>query len=125
MRLLLDTHIILWALSDPDKLPVKAQNLIEQADQLFVSSASFWEMAIKSRLGKLDMDFPLFLSELSRQNVLELPIRWQHTEQIRLLETYHRDPFDHILIAQAMTEPLFLLTHDKILSRYSKLVILV
>ncbi len=125
MRLLLDTHIILWAVSDAEKLSDKAKCLIQQADQLYVSSASIWEIAIKSRLGKLDIDMPLFLHELSSQNVFELPVRWQHAQQIKMLETHHRDPFDHLLIAQAMTEPLILMTHDKILRRYSELVMLV
>ncbi len=125
MRLLLDTHIILWALSDAEKLSDKAKSLIQQADQLYVSSASIWEIAIKSRLGKLDIDLPLFLHELTRQNVLELPVSWQHAQQIKLLEAHHRDPFDHMLLAQAITEPLILLTHDKILCRYSELVMLV
>lgn len=125
MRVLLDTHIIIWALSEPSKLSDKAKSIIKDADQLFVSSASTWEMAIKSGLGKLDVDLDHFTSELSRQGVIELPVSWQHTKLVKTLPHYHRDPFDRLIIAQAICEPLILLTHDKILSQYSDLVRLV
>ncbi len=93
MRLLLDTHIILWALSEPAELSGQAINLIKEAEQLYVSSASIWEMAIKSRLGKLDIDMPLFMNELARQQVFELSVTWQHAQRIKQLEIHHRDPF--------------------------------
>lgn len=125
MRILLDTHIIIWALSEPDKLSNEAKHLIQDADQLFVSSASIWEMAIKSGLGKLDVDLDVLTSELSKQGVIELPISWHHSKKVKSLPPYHRDPFDRLIISQALCEPLILLTHDKILSQYSDLVMLV
>lgn len=125
MRVLLDTHIIIWALSEPDKLSNEAKNLINNADQLSVSSASIWEMAIKSSLGKLEVDLDAITSELKRLGVLELAITWQHAKQVKLLPHHHRDPFDRLIVSQAICEPLILLTHDKVLAEYTDLVRLV
>lgn len=125
MRVLLDTHIVIWALSEPDKLSTKAKSLIQDADQLFVSSASIWEMAIKSSLGKLEVDLDAITAELKRLGVNELAISWQHSKQVKLLPSYHRDPFDRLIVSQAICEPLVLLTHDKVLKKYTDLVILV
>ena len=125
MQLLLDTHIIIWALSDPDKLSDKAQQEIKKASQLFVSAASIWEISIKSDLGKLEIDLDEFTSTLLSMNVMPLAISWEHTKQVKTLPHYHRDPFDRLLIAQAICEPLILLTHDKILAEYTDLVHLV
>jgi len=122
MRILLDTHIVIWALSEPDKLSHEAKNLINNADQLYVSSASIWEMAIKSSLGKLEIDLDVTTSELNRLGIIELAISWQHSKQVELLPHYHRDPFDRLIVSQAMCEPLVLLTHDKILAKYSSMV---
>ncbi len=125
MRVLLDTHIIIWALSEPDKLSSEAKSLINNADQLVVSSASIWEMAIKSNLGKLEADLDIFTAELHKLDVLELAVSWQHAKQLKLLPHYHRDPFDRLLVSQAICEPLILLTHDKVLAKYTDLVRLV
>lgn len=125
MRLLLDTHIIIWALSEPDKLSEKAKSLIEKAELIFVSSASIWEMSIKSSLGKLEVDLDEITAELNKMDVLELPVTWEHSKQVKKLEHHHRDPFDHLLIAQAVCEPLILVTHDEILAKYTDLVRLV
>ena len=125
MRVLLDTHIIIWALSEPDKLSSEAKSLINNADQLVVSSASIWEMAIKSNLGKLEADLDIFTAELHKLDVLELAVSWQHAKQLKLLPHYHRDQFDRLLVSQAICEPLILLTHDKVLAKYTDLVRLV
>ncbi len=125
MRVLLDTHIIIWALSEPDKLSNEAKKIIQDADQLFVSSASIWEMAIKSSLGKLNADLDAITSELKRLGVIELTISWQHSKQVKLLPHHHRDPFDRLIVSQAICEPLILLTHDKVLAEYTELVKLV
>ena len=122
MRLLLDTHIIIWALSEPAKLSNEAKKLIENADQLYVSSASIWEMAIKSSLGKLDVDLDIVTAELNKLNVHELAISWLHSKQVKKLPHYHPDPFDRLIISQAISAPLILLTHDKVLAQYSDLV---
>lgn len=125
MRILLDTHIIIWAVSEPTRLSSKARDLIQNADQIFVSSASIWEMAIKSGLGKLEVDLDRFTSELAKLGIIELAVSWQHAKSVKTLPLYHRDPFDRLLVSQAMSEPLILLTHDKVLSQYSDLVKLV
>ena len=125
MRILLDTHLVIWALSEPNKLSDEAKNLINDADQLFVSSASIWEMAIKASLGKLEADLDAITAELNKLGILELAISWQHAKQVKLLPHHHRDPFDRLIVSQAMCEPLVLLTHDKILAKYSDLVRLV
>ena len=125
MHILLDTHIVIWALSEPEKLSAEAKTLIKEADQLFVSSASIWEMAIKSGLGKLNVDLDLMTAELQKLGVIELAISWQHTKLVKNLPHHHRDPFDRLILSQAMSEPLILLTHDKILTKYTDLVRLV
>ena len=125
MRVLLDTHIVIWSLSEPDKLSNEAKTLINNADQLCVSSASIWEMAIKSSLGKLEADLDAIVSELQRLGVIELAISWQHVKQVKLLPHHHRDPFDRLIVSQAICEPLVLLSHDKILAEYTDLVRLV
>ena len=125
MRLLLDTHIIIWALSEPDKLSAEAKSLIQNAEQLFVSSASIWEMSIKVGLGKLEVDLDEITAELRAMGVVELPISWEHSKGVKKLAPHHRDPFDRLLIAQAIHEPLILVTHDEILAKYTDLVRLV
>lgn len=125
MRLLLDTHIVIWALSEPDRLSAEAKALIQSADQLFVSSGSIWEMAIKESIGKLEIDLEATMAELTGMGVFELPISWQHAKHVQELPYHHRDPFDRLLIAQAICEPLILLSHDKIFSEYTDLVRLV
>lgn len=125
MRLLLDTHVVIWALSEPDRLSPETKALIQSADQLFVSSASIWEMAIKESIGKLEIDLDATMSELVGMGVTELPISWQHSKKVQELSHHHRDPFDRLLISQAICEPLILLTHDKILSEYTDLVRLI
>jgi len=125
MRILLDTHLVIWALSEPDKLSNEAKNLINKAEQIFVSSASIWEMAIKSSLGKLDADLDMITAELNKLGIFELAISWQHSKQVKLLPHHHRDPFDRLIVSQAICEPLILLTHDKVLAEYTNLVRLV
>jgi PIN domain nuclease of toxin-antitoxin system len=123
MRLLLDTHIFLWSVNDDPKLSQQARSLILDADEVFVSSASIWEASIKAGLGKLDVDVNLLVNEIANSGFLELPVRASHAAQVRSLPDIHRDPFDRLLIAQAITEPLRLVTADGYLERYTDLVI--
>jgi len=95
---------------------------IEEADKVFVSSASIWEAVIKTRLGKLDVHIPELVNSISLSGFFELPITIQHAAAVNNLDSHHRDPFDRILIAQAMIEPLKLLTSDELLKSYSVLV---
>jgi PIN domain nuclease of toxin-antitoxin system len=125
MRLLLDTHIFLWAVAGSPRLKAKTRRLIEEADAVYVSAASIWEIAIKSQLGKLSADPHELAAAISASGFLELPISSDHAAGVTQLAPHHNDPFDRLLIAQALAEPLRLLTSDEALARYSDLVLLV
>ncbi len=125
MRILLDTHIYLWWLEDHIKLSSKARELIQSADEVYVSSASIWEAAIKISIGKLEADVSALAQHISLNGFIELPVSAKHAVQIAQLPNHHRDPFDRMLIAQAMTEPLRLLSADSQVAQYSELVDLV
>lgn len=125
MRLLLDTHVFLWSVTDDRKLTQAARKLILDADDVFVSSASIWEASIKAGLGKLDVDVDLLVSEIEASGFSELPVRAVHAAMVRNLPDIHRDPFDRLLVAQALSEPLRLVTSDGHLSKYTDLVITV
>ena len=125
MRLLLDTHIYIWAVMGNRRLSANARKMILDADDVYVSAASIWEAAIKARLGKLDADPDLLASEIAPSGFIELPVRAAHAAMVRKLPDIHRDPFDRLLIAQALVEPLRLLTSDESLAAYSDLVVLV
>jgi PIN domain nuclease of toxin-antitoxin system len=125
MRLLLDTHIVLWALAGHVRLPSEAKRLIEVADVVYVSAASVWEVAIKQRLGKLEVRTADLLAGIDQAGFVELPVRAVHAARVAELELIHTDPFDRLLIAQAIVEPLRLLTVDASLQGYTDLVTLV
>jgi len=125
MRLLLDTHIYIWAVMDSRKLTKATRKLIVDADTVFVSSASIWEASIKAGLGKLDADVNLLVSEIEASGFSELPVRAAHAAMVRDLPEIHRDPFDRLLVAQALCEPLRLVTADAQLAAYSNLVLTV
>ena len=105
MRLLLDTHVLLWALSEPDRLSREAARAIRDPEsEVFVSAATGWEIAIKQSLGKLDLPGPAaeWLPEaLERTGIQEMPIRLADTLRTAALPWHHRDPFDRLLVAQA------------------------
>ncbi|RJG15778.1 type II toxin-antitoxin system VapC family toxin [Massilia cavernae] len=123
MRVLLDTHVYLWFVQDEAKLRRPAFQLIQNADEVFVSSATIWEIAIKGALGKIQADVPALVQKLQRNGFKELPVQMAHAVQVRTLPLFHRDPFDRMLVAQAMVGQLRLLTADRRLRRYSPLVI--
>ncbi|MCZ6914269.1 MAG: type II toxin-antitoxin system VapC family toxin [Rickettsia endosymbiont of Ixodes persulcatus] len=122
MRLLLDTHIYLWVLKGDRKLSKAAQALIQNASEVYISSISIWEAAIKAKLGKLDVDIDKLIGAISLSGFSELPLTTKHIVEFDRLPNLHHDPFDRILIAQAISEPLRLLTANKILKNYSELV---
>lgn len=122
MRLLLDTHIYLWAVADDRKMSKTARTLIAEADDVFVSSASIWEASIKAGLGKLDADANELVAAIHMSGFTELPVRAVHAAMVRNLPDIHRDPFDRLLIAQALCEPLRLITADGYLAKYTDLV---
>ena len=125
MRLLLDTHIFYWSFYNPEKLSNKEISTIMQAEAVFVSSASIWETAIKVRLGKMDGSPAQLAAEIEASGFQELPVWSRHALLVADLPMHHSDPFDRLLIAQAMSEPLHLLTADAQLKPYSDLVICV
>jgi PIN domain nuclease of toxin-antitoxin system len=125
MRLLLDRHAFLWAVAGSPLLKSPARRVIEAADQVYVSAASIWEIAIKARLGKIDADPDLLVAAIGDSGFEELPVRAVHAAAGARLAPLHGDPFDRLLVAQAIAEPLKLLTADAMLARYSDLVVLV
>ena len=121
MILLLDTHLLLWAVGTPDRLSTQARSLLEEPDnQLAFSVASLWEIAIKRGLGRSDfqVDPRLLRRGLTDNGYRELAITGEHALQVDALPPIHKDPFDRILVAQAMAEGITLLTSDEIVARY-------
>lgn len=125
MRLLLDTHIVLWVLRDAAELSVAARSMIRNAEAVFVSSVSWWEASIKAAAGKLPVEPARLQSQAMAVGFEPLPVTWTHALAIHGLPPLHRDPFDRMLIAQAISEPLHLLTHDAALAAYTDLVTVV
>ena len=125
MRLLLDTSIVLWATLRDAKLPREARRLIDGADAIFVSAISIWEIAIKAAVRKFDADLDVVVGGIAEAGFEELPVTWRHSQAVRALPLHHRDPFDRMLVAQAATEPLILLTSDRLLRRYGERVLVV
>lgn len=128
MRLLLDTYIALWALTDDPRLSPRARALInDPANQVIVSAATVWEIAIKHALGRDDMPISgdEALDWFRRAGYDLLPISPAHAAAIEHLPEHHRDPFDRLLVAQAITEPLRLLSRDPLVIRYGDAVIAV
>jgi PIN domain nuclease of toxin-antitoxin system len=122
VRLLLDTHILLWAGLSRQRLPESARVLLEDGgNTLLFSAVSIWEVAIKRSLGRDDfrVDPRLLRRGLTDNGYEELPLLGQHVVAIDVLPTHHRDPFDRILIAQALVEGITLLTVDPVLGRYA------
>ena len=121
MRLLLDTHLLIWAVSAPERLSVKAQELMnDEANQLFFSAASIWEIAIKASYKRTDfmVNVPDLHSELLRNGYQELAVLARHTFAVVHFPHLHKDPLDRLLLAQAMREDLTLVTADAMLASY-------
>jgi PIN domain nuclease of toxin-antitoxin system len=124
-RILLDTHVFLWLVVDSAKLTKKAKALIEDSEQVFVSSASIWEVSIKVRLGKLRADPEMLIEEIQKNGFEELPVYARHATEIAKLPMDHEDPFDRLLVAQAIVESARLITSDKHLAGLSDFVVAV
>jgi PIN domain nuclease of toxin-antitoxin system len=121
VKLLLDTHLLLWAAGEPRRLPRQARNLIDNPEnELLFSAASVWEVAMKRGLGRDDfkVDARLLRRGLLDNGYSELPIISDHVVAIDSLPPIHRDPFDRILVAQATVEGVMLLTMDPLVSQY-------
>jgi PIN domain nuclease of toxin-antitoxin system len=110
--LLLDTHVFLWWREASDRITGDTMQAISEAETVFVSAASAWEVAIKVALGKLRIPGP-FESAVWESRFDELPITFGHASAVTALTPHHRDPFDRMLIAQAMAEHLTIVTHDR------------
>ncbi len=126
MNLLLDTHVALWAITDSPKLPQNARDLIASPKTtVWVSAANIWEIAIKHSLGRGDM--PVSSQDAVRyfqaSGYRFLAIEAEHTVAVEKLPPHHQDPFDRILVAQALIEPMRLMTHDSLVALYSDTII--
>lgn len=117
MRLLLDTHVVLWWLMDEPALPADVKTMVDEEPDVFVSPATLWEIAIKQAAGKIEAPDDL-AERILGADLIELPIRSVHAVAAGRLPPIHRDPFDRMLIAQARKERLTLVTRDKEIHKY-------
>ena len=119
MRLLLDTHVLLWWLADDRKLAKPAREIIANPDNdVHVSSASVWEAAIKAALGRLEIELDDLEDAIVQNGFRPLPVGFRHAITAGRLPSVHRDPFDRMLVAQASVEELRVVSHDRIFERY-------
>ncbi len=128
MNVLLDTHIALWAITDSPRLPKQAFELISNPkNTIWVSVATIWEIAIKFALGRGDMPVSSqdALHYFQQSGYKILAIEAEHVIAAGALPIHHQDPFDRVLIGQALTEPMRLMTHDRLVAKYSNTIILV
>jgi PIN domain nuclease of toxin-antitoxin system len=123
MRVLLDTQVFIWATLDSPRLSADARAILMEAAEVYVSAASIWEIAIKARLGKIDAFPAEMVDAIEASGFMELPVSARHAVGVEHLPTYHNDPFDRLLVAQAIAEPLRLMSADPILPKYTDLVI--
>jgi PIN domain nuclease of toxin-antitoxin system len=120
VKFLLDTHALLWWLADDDQLGVKAREAVaDPANDVLISMASLWEIAVKVRVGKLQADIEEIINAVQREGFTVLDVGLAHLVTLAGLPMHHRDPFDHLLIAQAMTEDATFMSEDKNVARYS------
>jgi PIN domain nuclease of toxin-antitoxin system len=125
MRLLLDTHVLLWVVGKSKRLAAATRDVLEDpANEVLFSAASIWEIAIKARLRRVDFALrPEAVAQAARNSgFVELPVLADAAARVADLPLHHRDPFDRLLVAQAMTEPMRLYTADPALRPYSELV---
>lgn len=122
MKLLLDTHAFLWAITDDAKLsPLARKNFLASDNELFLSVASVWEVITKVQVGKMDLPAPagIYLKrEIVKNNIQILPILMSHVLRLEQLPLHHRDPFDRIMVAQAIEEGVPILTADPLMKNY-------
>jgi PIN domain nuclease of toxin-antitoxin system len=123
MRILLDTNALLWALANAPRIAPVKELLLDDENEVFVSTVSWWEIAIKTRIGKLNASLPELRATALESGFRELPLLGSHAEMLATIPMHHNDPFDHMLVAQAMAEPMRLITGDNILSQYTPLVL--
>lgn len=123
MKCLLDTHAFIWLITDDPKLSITARScILDSHTSLYLSSASVWEIVIKCNIGKLKLSGSpqtLITKQLSENLIEELPISFNHVFHLRQLPEHHKDPFDRMLVAQALAEKLTIITIDPLITRYS------
>ena len=117
IRYLLDSHIAYWAMGEPDRLTTEIRERLESGVTAWISAASIWELRLKATKGKLRMS-PRFEAMLKEQSFRELPVTWEHARRANELPPIHRDPFDRLLVAQAIAEDFILVSRDRILQAY-------
>jgi PIN domain nuclease of toxin-antitoxin system len=122
MKLLLDTHVVLWWQRDDRRLKNEARRAIATADIVWVSAVSGWEVAIKTALGRIRLAEP-FSILMRVDDFTELPVTVQHTERFGVLPVHHADPFDRMIVAQALVERATVVTHDRSFEPYGAQVI--
>jgi PIN domain nuclease of toxin-antitoxin system len=119
VRLLLDTHALLWILAAPEKLPATVRRAVQAAEnEVYASVASAWEIAIRVALGRLDFDLQALERALAASGIQAFGISLQHATRVAQLPAHHRDPFDRMLVAQALSESMTLVSRDRELARY-------
>lgn len=119
MRLLIDTHVVLWCLGDDPRLRAEARDLIRDPDNsVFVSAASVWEIAIKRAIGRLDVDIAKLSDALEAMDFAALAVTHQHALGVADLPAHHNDPFDRMLVSQSVCEGMRLVTHDAAVAQY-------
>ncbi len=118
MRLLLDTHVFIWSVTGTRQLTAAMRSRLSAAQVVYVSAASIWEITIKARLGKIEGDAGAFAAAIEASGFRELPVTARHSAAVADLPLHHSDPFDRLLLAQAFTEPLRLITVDRALTAY-------
>ena len=125
MRVLLDTHVLLWVFADSPQINQVKPLILSNETEVYISTASWWELAIKISIGKLDADLNMLRTASAESGFIDLPILGAHTQTLLNLPMLHRDPFDRMLVAQAISEPMRLLTNDSALSEYSSLITMI
>jgi len=121
MKALLDTHVLLWAMAEPDKLSLRVRELYRGPAELYFSVAGLWEILIKAGIGKLPLPAPsgpYLVKKLSESKITVLPITLDHVLKVESLPPHHRDPFDRMLIAQSLVENLQLISNDPVFEKY-------
>lgn len=126
MKVLLDTHAFLWFMAGDTRLSPKARKVMSDANtELLLSAASVWEMAIKAALGRLVLPVSVsdYIARKVRNGLHIMPIEWIHAAAVQDMPTHHRDPFDRLIVAQAIAENLPLVSSDRLLKKYGPTLI--
>ncbi len=125
MRILLDTHVLLWVLEDSPQISQVKPLILAAETEVYISTASWWELSIKISIGKLHADLDILRTASADSGFIDLPILGAHTQTLLSLPMLHRDPFDRMLVAQAMSEPMQLITNDSALREHSNLITMI